>query len=132
MKETVSKKVNAKEDFPGAELSTEFDFGANLEEMLTLFGEETVFEMAAAKAVIVVQAELSKLATGKNEDGTHIYPDGAVPTEDIAAHFSNYTLEYKRGRAGKTDLQKMLDKMSKMGAEEAEAFKVQLAASLGL
>ena len=130
--EKITKKTQAKEDLASIEISTMFDFGATLEEMVEKFGEATVFELAASKGVIVIQAELNKIATSKDANGDYLYVDGEVSEDVIADHFSNYVMEYKRGRsAGKSKIEKYIEDIKNMPAEEQEAKRAELMALLG-
>lgn len=133
MKETISKNLKPTAEFPGGVVSCEYDFGANLQEAIALYGEEAVFELYTSKAVIVIQSELAKVLTGKDENDEFLYPEGVVPQKILDEYFSNYLLEYKRGRASNpiAKISKALGDISKMTEDQKAAMRAELLAMLG-
>lgn len=55
-------QVKAKHGENGAEIEVDYDFGANLEEMSELFGEDVVYEKARSAMVVNLQSLIRERA----------------------------------------------------------------------
>ena len=134
--ERISKdlKPSTSSKHPGGQATISYDLGNSLQDAIAKFGEETVFELFQARAVVAIQSEISKIMTSKDNEGNFIYPDGIVPQETLDDYFNNYTLSYKRGRSSDpvSKISKAVGDISKMSDEAKAKLIKELKEKLGL
>ena len=92
----------------------DFNFGANLQESITLFGEEVVFSNFVSDAKVTIQAALRRLLTaGKSQ-------------EEINEYFKTYKLGVKAAPVAVDPSQRLLSKFGTMTPEEQANLLTQL------
>ena len=95
-----------------------YNFGANLEEAIELFGEDVVFQKYRQSAIVDLQAAIRR----------HLQPgeDGKVKSDD---EIINALSEWKPGlttRTRKSAKDKAMEALTKMSAEERQALMAEL------
>jgi hypothetical protein len=137
--ESVSKNLRPKDGQPGGDATIQFNFPETLQQAAEQYGEETVFELFLARSVVLIQSEMGKVMSSKDEDGNYIYLNAEtdkleVPQQVMDDYFDGFKISYKRGRSSDplAKIQKAIGDPSKMSDEQKEAMAAQLRALLGL
>jgi len=104
-------------------IEVDYDFGTNLEEAVSLYGEAAVFSLYQAKAEIIIQDICRRMLSAGKTD------------EEIKTFIAGYKLGVQQRRKGgtrKTVEQKLLDEIQggKMSAEDVKALISRLSTAL--
>ena len=102
------------------EVSVPYSFGSNLDEAVSLFGHEVVFNRFKAAAVIDLQSLIRRGIRATNEDGTPKYSD-----DDILAQAAKWAPGI-RSVNRKTKADKIKDMFKDMSEEDRAALIAQL------
>lgn len=98
----------------GTSAVVEYDFGKDLQEAITKFGEETVFNLYKAKAVIVVQDIIRRLLVSGSSQ------------EDVTAFFDDYELNVSSGRQRKDPRLAAQEALKRLTPEQRAELLAQL------
>lgn len=96
----------------------EYDFAENLEDAVTAFGEDVVFSLYKAKAIIVLQDNIRRMMTQNKSD------------EEIAAFIEEWKPGVVQIRTGEKKKEKLLKEFTKMSAEQQKAMIEELMAKI--
>lgn len=95
-----------------------YDFGANIEEMVELFGEQSVYANAQAQMKVGLQAAMRRAITPDKE--------GKVSTDEEVAEMAKSWTPGDRTVTRKSNVDKAMDLLGKMDAGERAALLEQL------
>lgn len=106
-------KITAKLGKDGAPYEAEYNLGGSLKEMLSLFGEEVVYNKAKAAMIVDIQGVMR----------------GAIKAKKPAAEISKLVSAWKPGvrKPSKSPVAKVQEHFAKLSPEERKALLKELA-----